>query len=259
MKPAKRIPLLSNSRFYVLSFSILLSVAVFAYFRVTIQDDQLLVIRTQQVFGFLCLVFWYIALVISPIGTIIGKEKVRHIAFARRAIGVSAFYFAVLHGAIALFGQLGGITSIATLPDVFKWSLLFGAGALFILGVMAATSFDKVVAFMTYRKWKWLHRFVYFAGVLAILHVWMIGTHMAYSGVQIAAVVALGSLLALELFVFTRAMNRKYMKLSKSEAGAVFVTIWAVAMGFVLAMPVLVDNYHSRHTEHILVSNGESL
>lgn len=245
--------LFHNSRFYVLAFTVLISVAIFALFRMTIVDNQLLAIRTQQVFGLLSLIYWYIALIISPLGYVVGKEKLRHAAFARRAIGVSAFYFAVLHGSIALFGQLGGVGNLGNLPDVFVWSLLAGAGALLILGIMAATSFDKVVKYMTYRKWKWLHRFVYFAGILVLLHVWMIGTHLAYSWAQILAVSALGLLLALEFYGLTRVLNRKYFKLSRSEAGALYLTLWAIVMGVILAVPVLVQNYHSRHTEHTSV------
>lgn len=258
MASIKKHSLLINSRFYVLAVTLLVSVGVFAYLRITIQDDQLLAIRTQQVFGFLSLVYLYIALIISPLGYVIGKEKVQHLAFARRAIGVSAFYFAALHGAVALFGQLGGISNIGNLPEIFKWSLLFGAITLFILGLMALTSFDKVVRLMTFRKWKWLHRFVYAGSVLIILHVWMVGTHLAYSWVQIIAVVAIGLLLALEFFKLTRTLNRKYFKLSRSEAGALYLTIWAIVMGIMLAIPVLVQNYHSRHTEHVsIVRNVE--
>lgn len=243
--------LFNNSRFYIICFSLLLSVAVFAYLRLIIASDELLAIRTQQVYGFLCLGFWYLALIISPIGHVIGKEKVSHLAFARRAIGVSAFYFAALHGAIALFGQLGGIANLVYLPDVFKWSLAFGAISLLILGLMAATSFDKVVKFMTFRKWKWLHRFVYAAGVLAVLHIWLIGTHLAYSWVQIVSVVALAILLGLELFVVSKKLNEKYFKLGKSENAALFLTMWAVAVGLLLALPALAQNYHSKHNDHV--------
>lgn len=253
MKNSQNRGLLSNSRFYVLALSCIISVAVFCYLRITINDNQLLAIRTQQVFGVLSLACWYLALIISPLGRVMGKQKLTRLAYARRAIGVSAFYFAFLHSSIALFGQLGGIGSLGSLPDVFKWALLAGAGALFILGLMAATSFDLIVKKMTYRKWKWLHRFVYFAGVLVILHVWMIGTHMAYAGYQITALVALGLLLALEFFSLTRLLNQKYLHLSRSEAGAFYVTLWAVAMGVLFALPVLVQNYHSRHTEHASV------
>lgn len=248
MKPNEKISILTNSRFYVLASTVLISVAVFGYMRLVVQDDQLLGIRTQQIFGFLCLLYWYSALIISPLGHLIGKQKLSYLTFARRAIGVSAFYFALLHSFIALFGQLGGIERIGYLPDIFKVSLLFGAGALLVLGVMALTSFDKVVKIMTYRKWKWLHRSVYFAGVLAILHVWMIGTHLAYSWVQIIALAALAILLGLELFRLTQGINRKYLKLSRPEAGAVFLTVWVIAIGVIVALPALVQNYHSRHT-----------
>ena len=218
--------------------------------RLTFESDQLLLIRTQQIYGFICLVFWYIALIISPIGYIIGKHRIKHIEFARRAIGVSAFYFALLHASIALFGQLGGISEIQYLPDLFKWSLLGGAIALFILALMAATSFDKVIKFMRFRNWKWLHRLVYTAGVMVILHIWTIGTHLAYTEIQVAGYLALIILIGLEFFLILKSLNRKYLKLEKAELFVMWLTLWVIVAMLLLAMPKYIQNYHSRHTNH---------
>lgn len=242
--------LLHNSRFYILAFSLLLSIALFAWFRIAITSDQLFLIRAQQVYGFVCLAFWYAAMIISPIGYIVGKQRMKHIEFARRAIGVSAFYFALLHTLIALFWQLGGIAQLQYLPELFKWSLFGGGVALVVLGLMAATSFDKVIAFMTFRKWKWLHRLVYMAGVLVILHIWMIGTHLAYGGVQIAGFWALALLIGLEVYRTTLLLNNKYQKLSRSELLITAMSVWVCALVVLLAMPNFIDNYHSRHTDH---------
>lgn len=242
--------LLDNSRFYILASSILVSIFVFCWFRLQIPSDQLLVIRSQQVYGLLCLVYWCAALAISPVGFIIGKQRMKRIEFARRAIGVSAFYFALLHAAIALWGQLGGLGQLQYLPNLFQWSLAGGLVALLILGAMAATSFDKVVKYMTYRRWKWLHRLVYGAFVLVVLHVWSVGTHLAYTSVQLAAFAALVTLGGLELYRFTKLTSGKYLHLSKSEFGALFVAVWACFIVLVASIPVLVQNYHSRHTEH---------
>ncbi len=250
MKSDKNYQLLNNSRFYILVFSLLLSVSMFAFIRLSIDNDQLFLIRLQQMYGFICLLFWYVALIISPLGHVIGKQHMKHIEFARRAIGVSAFYFALLHSGIALFGQLGGFEQVQHLPGLFKWSLVGGAAALLVLGLMAATSFDKVIKYMTFKKWKWLHRLVYAAGILVILHVWMIGTHLAYSGVQMAGFMALAVLVGLELLRTTRIVNRKYLHLNRSEAGILFVSVWVTIMIALVAMPSLVDNYHSRHTGH---------
>lgn len=223
---------------------------VFAWARLVFQSDQLFFIRTQQVYGYLCILFWYFALIISPIGHVIGKQRIKKLEFARRAIGVSAFYFAVLHAAIAIWGQFGGLNQLQYLPELFKWSLIGGVIALAVLGIMAATSFDVVVKYMTFRRWKWLHRLVYVAGILAVMHVWSIGTHLAYGGVQIGAFAALVVLSGLELFRVTKLVNEKYLHLAKTEATTLFVTLWAIVVALILAIPFLVQNYHSKHESH---------
>lgn len=250
MVARKSSSLLNNSRFYILCFSILFSGLIVAWLRVSIPSDQLFFIRTQQVYGLICILFWYCALIISPIGFVVGKTRIRRLEFARRAIGVSAFYFAALHGTIAVLTQLGGVGQLQYLPELFKWSLLFGGIAFSILGAMAATSFDKVITFMTPRRWKWLHRFVYLAGVLAIIHIWMIGTHLAYGGVQLAALIALSTLAGLEMYRFTKVMNDTYLHLGKSEMITLFITLWSLIVAVLLAIPFLIENYHSVHESH---------
>ncbi len=249
--------LLENTRFYILTTSILLSIAVAAYLRLRIPNDQLYYIRTQQVFGLLCILYWYLALIISPIGYVIGKHRTKHLEFARRAIGVSAAYFAVLHGTVALWGQLGGISEIMLLPPLFKWSLASGAIALFVLLIMAATSFDKVVSFMTYRKWKWLHRLVYGSLILAVLHIWTVGTHLAYPAVRWATFIALVVLSGLELFRTTKIINNKYLHFDKAETITLFTTAWAVVITLIAFTPTFVQNYHSKHVDHTHQNKSE--
>lgn len=250
MVATKNVSLLNNSRFYILCGAFLLSVFVFAWLRITIPSDQLFSIRTQQVYGLIGILFWYLALVISPIGYLIGKQRIKKLEFARRAIGVSAFYFVALHGAIALWGQLGGIGQLQYLPELFKWSLICGGFAVLILGIMAATSFNSVVRYMTPKRWKLLHRFVYLAGILAIVHIWSIGTHLAYGWVQLIAFIALVVLAGLEMYRFAGSLNTKYFHFPKAESITLFVTLWSVVVTLILAIPFLVENYHSAHETH---------
>lgn len=250
MKSQPKYSLLHNSRFYILAFAGLLSVAVFAWLRLSLDDDQLLHIRAQQIYGFICIVLWYLALIISPVTYIIGKQRLKQLIFSRRAIGVAAFYFAFLHTAIALFGQLGGPGQLQYLPDLFKLSLAGGAVGLLILAIMAATSFDRVIKFMTFRKWKWLHRLVYVAGILVIIHVWTIGTHVAYGGVQLVGFIALALLSGLEILRAMRLLNRKILHLRRAEIGVFALCAWAVSLISIAALPALIENYHSRHTSH---------
>lgn len=250
--------LLNNSRFYVLVMSILVSITIFAWLRLQIPSDQLFFIRVQQVFGLLCVLYWYVALIISPVGYVVGKQRMRHIEFARRAIGVSAAYFALLHGSVALWGQLGGIGQLTYLPPLFKWSLLGGLFALVILLVMAATSFDKVVKFMTFKHWKLLHRLVYIGGILAVLHIWTIGTHLAYTNIQWTAFVALVTLSGLETFRGVTLFAKKHLEFqSKDYFITLFVSVWLLWVVLIAAIPTLVQNYHSRHNGHSSTTHNE--
>jgi len=249
--------LLDNSRFYILSTSFLISLAVIGFLRLQIPSDQIFYIRTQQVFGLLAIFYWYVALIISPIGHVIGKHRMKKVEFARRAIGVSAFYFVLLHGVIALWGQLGGLSELQHLPALFKWSLLGGTIAFGILLVMALTSFDKVVKFMTFRKWKLLHRLVYIGGVLALLHIWTIGTHLAYDNVQLVVFIALVVLSGLELYRITKLLNNTYFHLDKAEAVTLYVSSWVLVAALIYMVPAFVQNYHSRHSDHNDTSHNE--
>lgn len=250
MVKAKNYRLLNNSRFYVLISAFLLSAAIFAWLRLQIPSDRLFLIRSQQIFGLLCVTYWYVALAISPIGYVIGKHRTKHIEFARRGIGVSAFYFGVLHGSIALWGQLGGVGQIQYLPSLFRWSLLCGAIAFCVLLILAATSLDKVIDFMTFKRWKLLHRLIYIGGILAVLHVWTIGTHLAYGHIQLGAFLALVVLSGLELFRVTKLVNDKHLHLGKSEKVMLFLSGWLIFTFFIAMIPQIVQNYHSRHGDH---------
>jgi DMSO/TMAO reductase YedYZ heme-binding membrane subunit len=258
MSTKKTYHILSNSRFFVLASSVLISLLVISFIRVQVTSDQVFYIRSEQVFGLLSITYWYVALIISPLGYVIGKQRLLHLAFARRAIGVSACYFASLHIIIATWGQLGGISGIGYLPDSFKLSMAGGFAAFFILFLMAMTSFDKVISFMTFRRWKWLHRLVYMGGVLAVLHIWSVGTHLSYSPVQIGAFVALSLLIGLEAFRLVTLLAKQYDELkSKDYFYTLVIAIWLVGSVALFAIPGLIKNYHSSH--HSPVANSREV
>jgi len=61
--PKKDLILLDNPRFYILATAVTLSVLIPSWLRLTVPSDQLFVIRVEQVFGYLCMVCWYVALI----------------------------------------------------------------------------------------------------------------------------------------------------------------------------------------------------
>jgi len=239
----------NNSRFYILVFSVLLSMFTACLLRMQVGSEQLFYIRTEQIFGFIAIGYVYLALAISPVQKIVGKPGwMKCVLFARRAIGVSAAYFAFLHAAVAFWGQIGGFDGLGLLPRTFMWSLGFGAIALLVLFLMAATSFDKVIAFMTFRHWKWLHRFIYGAGILIILHVWMVGTHVVYNSVQIICATALGLLFGLQSWRIVSDFAKRFPVFSSRDyLITIFICLWLVWTLVLLSMPNYIQSYHGQH------------
>lgn len=248
----------NNSRFYILLFSFLLSAFTACLLRMQVAGDQLFYIRTEQVFGFIAIGYVYMALIISPLQKIVGKpDWMKNVLFARRAIGVSAAYFAFLHATVALWGQIGGLDGVGLLPQTFRWSLAFGAIALLVLFLMAATSFDKVITFMTFKHWKWLHRFVYSAGVLIILHVWMIGTHVVYGSVQIICATALGLLFGLQSWRIVSNFAKRFPVFKSLDYFiTLFICLWLFWTLLLFAMPSYVQSYHGQHHHDVQIEGG---
>jgi DMSO/TMAO reductase YedYZ heme-binding membrane subunit len=170
--------LFANSRFWILAAAVTLSVNIAGFVQLLVPAGSLQTIRIEQIYGFVSLLLLYTAILTSPLTKVFprlpGKDAYLH---ARRAIGVSAFYYAFLHVYITFFKQLGGFGGINYLNHTYTVSLLGGVFALGVLFIMAGTSFDWVVSHMGYKHWKLLHRLVYLASLAVLLHVMLIGPH----------------------------------------------------------------------------------
>ncbi|HVV25711.1 MAG TPA: ferric reductase-like transmembrane domain-containing protein [Candidatus Saccharimonadales bacterium] len=182
MKTSQPLPwprrLFINSRFWILAAAVTLSVNIAGFVQLLVPAGSLQMIRIEQIYGFVALLLLYTAILASPLTKVFprlpGKDAYLH---ARRAIGVSAFYYAFLHGYITFFKQLGGFGGLKYLNQTYGVSLLAGAFAFGVLLIMAGTSFDWVVDRMGYKHWKLLHRLVYLASLAVLLHVILIGPH----------------------------------------------------------------------------------
>ncbi|HEX8763337.1 MAG TPA: ferric reductase-like transmembrane domain-containing protein [Candidatus Saccharimonadales bacterium] len=248
MIPAKKTAILfENPRFYILSTVVAVSVLITSWLRLTVPSDQLLYIRIEQVFGYLCISLWYVALIISPLQRQLGDRfGIPYLVFCRRAIGVSAAYFALLHVLVALFGQIGGFSGLTLLPAKFLLAAGMGTVALVILIAMAATSFNKVIAFMTYPRWKWLHRWGYFGGLLVLLHIWLIGTHMSYLSFKGVIFVMLIVLFRLETLRIAGNLAKRYPRLQPRQ-NALAMGLWLMLVGLLFVVPLLLEPSGNHH------------
>lgn len=135
--------------------------------------------------------FLCIALAVTPLRQASGWHA---LARWRRMLGLFAFFYACLHFLAYAWLDMGLMLS-DIVRDVGKRPfVLAGSAALLLLAVLAATSFDAAVRALGGRRWRALHRAVYAAALLALLHFfWMRAgkNDFAEVGVYAAVVVAL--------------------------------------------------------------------
>lgn len=112
--------------------------------------------------------FLLITLTITPLRRLTGQG---HWLRYRRMLGLFAFFYGVLH-----------LTSYLWLDQFFDWMeilkdiykrpfITVGMTAFLLLVPLAATSNDRAVRALK-RNWKRLHRLVYLAAILGVLHYW---------------------------------------------------------------------------------------
>lgn len=122
--------------------------------------------RLEQETGILALQLLLLGLAVTPLRRLAGLNLMRF----RRALGLSAFGYALVHLAVwlgldmqGLWGQIAG--DIAKRPYV-----TLGMAAFAMLLPLALTSTDGAIRRMGAAAWRRLHRLVYPAAVVGALH-----------------------------------------------------------------------------------------
>lgn len=120
--------------------------------------------------GQIAMIALLVALAVTPIRRLTGWNRVARL---RRMLGLMAFFYATVHLLIWLGVDLWWDVALIV-ADLFERPYItLGAVAWLILLLLAATSFDAAVRLLG-RGWVLLHRLVYGAAVLALLHlVWL--------------------------------------------------------------------------------------
>ncbi|MBF0562121.1 MAG: sulfoxide reductase heme-binding subunit YedZ [Alphaproteobacteria bacterium] len=108
-----------------------------------------------------------LALAVTPVRRLTGLAE---LARYRRMLGLFAFFYVVLHlSAYLVLDQFFDWEAIA--HDIVKRRFITAGMAAFILLVpLAATSTHRMIRRLGARRWQRLHRGVYIAGSLAVLH-----------------------------------------------------------------------------------------
>ncbi len=122
--------------------------------------------RAQVFLGDVALILLLTSLSITPLKNITGYAKLGKL---KRPVGLQAFYHATLHMAIFIAVDYGFSFKFIWQAFLHNWYLWAGLPAFLILLVLAITSLKSLKVKLG-KKWKPLHRFVYLAGVLAVIH-----------------------------------------------------------------------------------------
>jgi sulfoxide reductase heme-binding subunit YedZ len=117
--------------------------------------------------GLTALVFLVASLACTPVREVLDWSWAVGL---RRMLGLFAFFYALLHATTySLVDQRGNLRAI--FADVTKRPFIIaGFTAFLILIPLAATSTANAVRRLGFPRWKRLHRLVYLAGLLAIVH-----------------------------------------------------------------------------------------
>ena len=152
--------------------------------------------------GLWALRFVCLALAVTPLRVWLGWNR---LAAYRRMLGLYAFFYGSLHWLCYLLLDMG-LDWAAVLEDLAKRPfILVGTLAWGILLVLAVTSIPRLIRRLGGQRWQALHRAVYAAAALAVLHFWWMRAgknNLAEVGVYLAIVAAL--LLARVLHRYTK-------------------------------------------------------
>lgn len=122
--------------------------------------------------GFWTLTWLLSSLAATPVKTLFGWTAPMRV---RRMVGLFAFFYAALHFVTYLaLDQAFDLSDIGA--DIVKRKFItIGFAAFLTLVPLAVTSTDRAVKRLGFRRWKRLHRLVYLAAVLGVVHfVWRV-------------------------------------------------------------------------------------
>lgn len=243
--------LLKYIRYIVLIGSIVTAIGLYMFYGLQ-QLNTLL-----KIYALTAISLLYITLLIGPFYDAFRIAPGRAVfTKARRAIGVSTFIFAALHGSSAFFGQLGGFAGLSFLPKNYIVPVSLGIISLLILTLMAATSFDYWTKKLG-RHWKQLHRLIYLVGWLVLFHAFLLGSDFTSPNSVIArlAIVAVAFLLILQALRLDMYVIRRQH--ASAHYGSLFVILTAtiVAVAYSLLVPGgSTIGGLSVHTQHLQVA-----
>jgi methionine sulfoxide reductase heme-binding subunit len=167
--------------------------------------------KVTRTTGYWTLVFLMITLATTPLKKLTGWSWLIRL---RRMVGLFAFFYAFLHFSTYLvLDQFFDWESI--IKDIAKRPYItVGFPAFLLLIPLAVTSTDGMIRRLGGKRWKLLHRFVYFCAIGGVIHYWWLVKKDLTNPITFALILAL--LLGFRLFYWLG--NIRKQKLSAQLA-----------------------------------------
>lgn len=134
-------------------------------------------VSVRQLFGLWALGLLLASMILGPLAFVLPWLPLKSaLLYSRRAIGICALIFALIHVACYLWSVLRRNWRELYSPGPLWWAgLLIGVVAMGGMLALGLTSTDNAVKRMGGRKWKRMHRTVYFILPLAMIHAFFVG------------------------------------------------------------------------------------
>lgn len=170
--------LLRNTRFWVLFTAVALLASLW------LQPAS----QRPLTAAFMAVVWLALTLLVTPVSRFVPGAWKGRLVHLRRAFGVASAVAAGTHGILMLNG-IGWLAGLRFYEPLQLVGMGLGSAALLILLALLFTSTDHAMRVMG-RRWKLLHRFVYLAALLVLVHVPLVSSPKPYVG--LAAVLVVG-------------------------------------------------------------------
>lgn len=182
---------------------------IFALFSGLVMGDQVKFI--QHVTGDTVLSCLLLTLTVTPLRRLTGWNEIIRV---RRLIGLTAFWYALLHFlSYVVFDQALSLSDIVDDVAEHPW-VLVGFASFLMLIPLAVTSTQGWVRRLGGTRWRQLHWLVYPAAIGGVLHYFWLVKKDVTTPVYFA--IALGLILALRIWVAT---ERKRVRPKRAPAG----------------------------------------
>ncbi len=226
--------------------SFVVSLLVYIHILSVLPHGSLRYTQIEEWYGFASIVLLFLVMLAGPLYRVFPNLRFKKTYYGSLGgLGISAFYFALLHAYVSFFYLLYGFHGIPFLQPGDLASVTLGFISLLILAVLAGTSFTYAMKFMGV-WWKVVHRFVYIAAFGALAHVALVGDHYenTASGVYLLTLLGVIMLLVLHGIIFQRSLTIRFPHTS-SYIWTIVMVIVGLILGYGLELLHRFGHHHA--------------